>query len=86
MDYITKPSITRLARRAGVKSISEDCYTVIHDSIGQSIEDIVRVALVVNGARSTKTLMVDDVYDALRLKGYNVAHSADLGTGTCVLK
>ena len=29
MEHITKPSITRLARRAGVKSLSEDCYNNI---------------------------------------------------------
>ena len=26
---ITKPSITRLARRAGVKSVSDDCFNII---------------------------------------------------------
>lgn len=84
MEHITKPSITRLARRAGVKSISEDCYPVIHQSIGESIENIIRVALVVNGARTTKTLMVEDVYDALHLKGHNVAQSTDMNTSTCL--
>jgi len=84
MEHITKPSMTRLARRAGVKSMSEDCYPVIHQEIGEMIEDIMRVALVVNSTRSTKTLMVEDMYDALRLKGYNVAHSTDMGTGTCL--
>ena len=84
MDYITKPSITRLARRAGVKSISEECYSTIHDYIGATIEDIAAVALLVNMARSTKTLMENDVYDALRLMGYNIAQSTDLGSGTCL--
>jgi histone H3/H4 len=83
MEYITKPSITRVARRAGVKTMSEDCYTFIHDTIGQKIEEIMKVALVVNGARSTKTLMLDDIHYALSLKGYNVAKSTDIGTGTC---
>ncbi len=84
MEHITKPSITRLARRAGVKSISEDCYPVIHDSIGAVIEDVIGVALLVNAARSTKTLMEEDIHDALRLKGYNVAQSTDLGVSTCL--
>ena len=84
MEYVTKPSIARLARRAGVKSMSEECYSTIHDYIGSTIEDIVEVALLVNMSRSTKTLMEDDVYDALRLKGYNIAQSTDLGTGTCL--
>jgi len=64
--------------------MSEECYSTIHDYIGSTIEDIVEVALLVNMSRSTKTLMEDDVYDALRLKGYNIAQSTDLGTGTCL--
>jgi histone H3/H4 len=84
MEYITKPSVTRLARRAGVKSISEDCYSVIHAAIGEKIEEVTKVALIVNSGRSTKTLMVEDVQDALRLRGYYIAQSTDLGTGTCV--
>jgi histone H3/H4 len=84
MEYITKPSLIRLARRAGVKSISDDCYAVIHEAIGEKIQEITKIALLVNSGRSTKTLMVEDVQDALRLKGYNVAQSTDLGKGTCV--
>lgn len=84
MEYITKPSITRLARRAGVKSIAEDCYPVIHEAIGQAIRDVVKTALIVNSERSTKTLMTDDIFDALHLNGHNVAQSTDLGTTTCL--
>ena len=84
MEYIAKPSITRLARRAGVKSIAEDCYPVIHEAIGKAIRDVVKTALVVNSERSTKTLMVEDVFDAFRLNGHNVAQSTDLGTMTCL--
>ena len=83
MDYITKPSITRLARRAGVKSISEECYAVIHEAIGTEIENIISAALIINSEHSTKTLMVDDIRDAFHIKGYNIASSSDLGMVTC---
>ena len=83
MDYITKPSITRLARRAGIKSLSEECYPVIHEAIGTEIENIISVALIINSERSTKTLMIDDIRDAFRIKGYNIASSNDLGSVTC---
>ena len=83
MEYITKPSMTRLARKAGIKSVSEDCFPVLHDVIGSSIKDVVKAALVVNSARDTKTLMAGDIQDAFRIKGLNVAHSTELGTGTC---
>ena len=83
MDGITKPSITRVARIAGVKSVADDCYDVVRDILNQELTEIARMALVANSARNVKTLMVEDVYEALNLLGYNVAYSSDLGAQTC---
>lgn len=83
MENITKPSITRLARRAGVKSLSDDCYNNIRNIVNKQLSDIIVAALVVNSEHNTKTLMPEDVYEALRLRGYNVTQSSDLGTSTC---
>ena len=77
---ITKPSITRLARRAGSKTISEDCYDLVRAYVGQNLDTIIQKALVVNSGRQTKTLMSDDVYDALSLMDVNLTRSSDLGT------
>lgn len=82
-QQLTKPSITRLARRAGVKSVSEECFNTIQDLVSNQLEEIIHAALVVNSEHQTKTLMPDDVSEALRLLGYNVAQSTDLGTTTC---
>lgn len=83
MEDITKPSITRLARRAGVKSVSDECFSPIRLLIAGHLDELVRAALVVNSEHQTKTLMSDDVYDSLELIGSNVTHSSDLGTSTC---
>jgi histone H3/H4 len=83
MEHITKPSITRLARRAGVKSLSDDCYSNIRVIVEEYLSDIIVAALVVNSEHNTKTLMPEDIYEALRLRGYNVTQSQDLGTSTC---
>jgi histone H4 len=83
MDHITKPSITRLARRAGVKSLSDDSYNTIRGIVGEYLSDIIVASLVVNSEHNTKTLMPEDIYEALRLRGYNVSQSHDLGTTTC---
>lgn len=84
MDHITKPSITRLARRAGVKSLSEDCYNTVRSLIESQLSEIIITALIVNSEHNTKTLMSDDIYEAFYLRGYNVTQSDDLGTTTCV--
>ena len=83
MDGITKPSLTRLARRAGVKSLSDDCYDTIRTMVNKKLNEVVNTALIVNSEHQTKTLMVEDVYNALSLLGYNVAQSDDLGVTTC---
>ena len=84
MEHITKPSITRLARRAGVKSLSDDCYNSIRNLVENKLSDVINVALVVNSEHNTKTLMPEDNYEALFINGYNITQSSDLGTNTCV--
>ena len=83
MEDITKPSITRLARRAGVKSVSDDCFHAIRQIIANRLDEIILASLVVNSEHQTKTLMAEDVYDSFGLLGQNVAQSSDLGTTTC---
>jgi histone H3/H4 len=79
---ITRPSITRLARRAGIKSLSEDCFPSVRALIAQHVNNIIRNALIINSEHQTKTLMADDIYDALTLTGENLTQSSDLGTTT----
>lgn len=83
MENITKPSITRLGRQAGVKSLSDECYPAVRNLVIKHLREIISASLIVNSEHNTKTLMPDDVYEALRLKGYNVAQSHFLGTTTC---
>lgn len=79
---ITRPSIVRLARRAGIKSISEECFNNIRALITFQITDIIKKSLVVNSEHQTKTLMTEDIYEALSLNGENLTQSNDLGTNT----
>ena len=83
MEDITKPSITRLARRAGVKSVSDDCFHAIRHLIANKLDQLIVASLIVNSEHQTKTLMADDVYDSFTLLGENVTQSSDLGTTTC---
>lgn len=83
MEDITKPSITRLARRAGVKSVSDECFNPIRNIISYKMDDIIKTALIVNSEHQTKTLMAEDIYEAFILLKHNVTQSNDLGTTTC---
>jgi histone H3/H4 len=79
---ITRPSIVRLARRAGIKSISEDCFNSIRALITFQITNIIKKALIINSEHQTKTLMTEDIYEALSVNGENLTQSNDLGTST----
>ena len=73
MDHLTKPSITRLARRAGVKSLTDDCYLPLFDATEKLVRAVMEIALVINAERGARTVMSEDIYDAMALRGFNVA-------------
>ena len=86
MERITKPSIARLGRRAGVKSLSDDCYDTVRNLISQKLDEILKTVVIVNSEHNTKTIMVNDVYESLALLNHNVAQSSELNTSVCVNK
>lgn len=83
MEKFTKPSIIRLARKAGVKNLSEDCYPTIRNLIVMKLNELLVDSFVVNEERGTKTLMVEDVLEALRMNGVYVSGSEELSSETC---
>ena len=78
MDGITKPSITRIARRSGVKSLSDDCFEPIRNLIGIKLSELIKTSIIVNSEHQTKTIMPKDIYHSLHLLNYNVTESSDL--------
>lgn len=80
IDNISKPSITRLARQAGIKSLSEDCFETVRNLIDEKLNEVIKTIIVVNSEHQTKTVMVGDVYKALQILNYNVAESSYLNT------
>ena len=79
---ITKPSLTRLARKAGIKSISEETFPYIYAVFEQHLTDVLRTSLHVNEYMGTKTLMQENVYTALSFFDQNLAQSQDLSFNT----
>jgi len=83
MEHIAKPSLVRLARKAGIKSMSDECYTEIYKLIDSNLDNLVATSLVINSENGTKTLMSNDVYQAMKSNGYIIGESTELGTNTC---
>ena len=78
MDYISKPSITKLCRKAGVKSMSDDCVNTIRQIMDKRLRNILTYALIMNSEHQTKTLMVDDIYEGLYFANYNMTFSNEI--------
>lgn len=75
---ITKPSITRLSRRAGVKSLSDECHDTIRKIIETKLDEILKTVITVNSEHNTKTIMTTDVYESLHLLNHNITASNDI--------
>jgi len=78
METLTKPAITRISRRAGVKSLSDDCFEPIRNLIGIKLSELIKTSIIVNSEHQTKTIMPKDIYQSLHLLNYNVTESSDL--------
>lgn len=85
-ELFTKPAILRIARKAGVKNLSEECYEPVRSLLGAELEEILRISLYINEINNTKTITMDDICDSLRLLGRNMAKSEDLSIASCSKK
>ena len=72
---ITKPAIVRLSRKSGVKTLSDDCYDTIRHIIDKELRSVIQTMLIVNSERNNKTLMVNDLYDSLKLLNVNLTET-----------
>lgn len=81
---ITKPSLQRIARQAGIKSMSDDCVDIIRTLLHAKTAEICDILILQNNC--TKTIMVDDVYAALQSLNVNLTRSDNLGQRVYQLK
>ena len=58
----TKPAITRLARRAGVKSMADECVVPLKNLLAIHLDKILYNTVIVNSQHATKTIMPEDFF------------------------
>lgn len=71
---LSKDSITKLCRVAGIKIISEDSYDVIRDIYDVKLREICKNISLVNDINGTNTIMIKDLYEAFELSGEHVSN------------
>ena len=72
MDNITKNTIKKLARRAGIRDLHQDSYNTIRDLTAIKLAEVVNAIIIVNNEHKTSTITVNDTYKALEILGYNI--------------
>lgn len=79
-EKVSKPSLTRLARKAGVKSLSDECFPLLNKIIDARIEDILKISHVLMEERDGRIILERDCYDAVSILGEEMGRSDHLGT------
>lgn len=70
-----KISLIKLARKADIKNIPDDSFDLINNIIRYKLQTIIDVALVVNSESQTKILTANDVHNAIKILGDNMAYT-----------
>ena len=75
--YIKNTSLNRLSKRAGVKTLSNDVYPIIHSILSNKIQEISNLVKSVNDEHGTKNIMAKDLQKALEIAGVNLTMKKD---------
>ena len=76
MSNITKPSLQRMSRQAGVKTLSHDCVNTIRKLLYTETYNLCKSVTTINSHTGTKTIMPNDLYTSLRLNGVVLAEGS----------
>jgi len=69
MDGITKPAIRRLARRAGVKRISNEMYGETREALREFLAGVIGDATCYTAHAHRKTVTAIDIIHSLKKRG-----------------
>lgn len=70
--FIKNTALNRLSKRAGVKTISNDVYPIIHDILTNKIIEISDIIKFVNAENGTQNIMIKDLQKTFELMGINI--------------
>ncbi len=73
---IPKPCLVRLARKGGVKSISEECFERLRTIIKNKVQEVLETVSIIN---EDKIVSTEDLYQALAINGIMLTKSTELG-------
>ncbi len=75
--HISSTSLLRLSHKAGIKTMTEDCYEVINEIVKYKVNQIIDISSKISDDRKKKMIMPDDLHFALNILGINVVKMAE---------
>ena len=75
MSDISKQGIIRLARKAGVKSLSNKCVNVIRELMYERVEELLKIMIIFNENKKNKIILLDDLVRSLEYEGINLCYN-----------
>ena len=72
VDEITNPGLRRIARRGGVKRISENSFDESRVLLGEFLNTVVKDAVIMSEAAGRKTVTTSDVAYSLKRQGHTL--------------
>ena len=77
MSDISKQGIIRLARKAGVKSLSASCIPLMRKLMSEKIENLLKLIIILSENNNHKTIGVDNLIKALEYDGVNLCFNLE---------
>jgi len=75
MSDISKQGIIRLARKAGVKSLSNKCVNIIRELMRERVEELLKTVIIFNENKNNKIISLDDFVHTLEYEGINLCYN-----------
>tara|TARA_Y200000002_G_scaffold347705_1_gene323077 strand:- start:426 stop:671 length:246 start_codon:yes stop_codon:yes gene_type:complete len=70
--FIKNTSLNKLSKRAGVKTLSNNSYPIIHDILTNKMIEITNIIKSVNTENGTKNIMLKDLETTFEIMGINI--------------
>jgi hypothetical protein len=77
---ITLPVLSRLSKKAGIKTISKNCYPLIRELYDEELTRVLNVISVIAEEKDVTTLTEQELNKALELLNINITCSEHIGT------
>ena len=70
--FIKNTALNKLSKRAGVKTLSNDAYPIIHNILTNKINEVSDIIKCVNAENGTQNIMIKDIQTAFEIMGINI--------------